>query len=78
MALPKDVTMLGREFVKRIRLLMGRTETVKTRFDLNKDGTLVEHVALETHDAPGNSPKAEQPQSPGTSHSSHARGPTHV
>jgi hypothetical protein len=42
--------MLGREFVKRIRLLMGRTETVKTRFDLNENGVLTEHVVLETHD----------------------------
>jgi hypothetical protein len=46
--------MLGREFVKRIRLLMGRTETVKTRFDLDEDGALVEHVIVETHDKPNN------------------------
>ena len=43
--------MLGREFVKRIRLLLGRTETVKTWFELKPDGVLVEHVSLETHDA---------------------------
>jgi hypothetical protein len=43
--------VLGREFVKRIRLLLGRTETVKTRFELKPDGSLVEHVSLETHDA---------------------------
>jgi hypothetical protein len=78
MAVPKDVTMLGREFVKRIRLLMGRTETVKTRFDLNKDGTLVEHVALETHDAPGNPSKDEQSRSAVASNSCHPRGPKHV
>jgi hypothetical protein len=45
--------MLGREFVKRIRLLMGRTETVRTRFDLNNDGVLVEHVVVETSDGLG-------------------------
>jgi hypothetical protein len=43
--------VLGREFVKRIRLLLGRTETVRTRFELKDDGRLVEHVTLETHDA---------------------------
>ena len=41
--------MIGREFKKKIRLLNGRHETIKTRFELN-DGQLVEHVCLETHD----------------------------
>jgi hypothetical protein len=48
--------MLGREFVKRIRLLLGRTETIRTRFDLDKEGVLVEHVVLETRDPPRNMP----------------------
>jgi hypothetical protein len=38
---------------------LGRTETVKTRFDLNKDGSLVEHVVLETHDKPNDTLKSE-------------------
>jgi hypothetical protein len=42
--------MIGREFVKRPRLLQGRSETIKTRFELNKAGRLVEHVIVETHD----------------------------
>jgi hypothetical protein len=54
--------MLGREFVKRIRLLMGRTETVRTRFDLDKNGALVEHVVLETHDKPNNTLKSAASQ----------------
>jgi hypothetical protein len=44
--------MLNREFVKRIRLLLGRTETVKTRFELKEGGVLIEHVSLETNDPP--------------------------
>jgi hypothetical protein len=43
--------MIGREFKKKIRLLNGRHETIKTRFELD-DGRLVEHVELETHDKP--------------------------
>jgi hypothetical protein len=42
--------MIGREFVKWLRLLQGRSESIKTRFELNKDGQLVEHVIVETHD----------------------------
>ena len=45
--------MIGREFVKRLRLLHGRSETIKTRFELDKAGGLVEHVTIETHDKPG-------------------------
>ena len=50
--------MIGREFVKRLRLLYGRTETVKTRFELDKTGRLVEHVTVETHDKPNVTPIA--------------------
>jgi hypothetical protein len=42
--------MIGREFRKRVRLLLGRTETITTRFELTETGRLVEHVSLETHD----------------------------
>ena len=48
--------MIGREFVKRLRLLYGRSETVKTRFELDKTGRLVEHVTVETHDKPNVAP----------------------
>jgi hypothetical protein len=50
--------MIGREFVKRVRLLHGRSETVKTRFELDKAGRLIEHVAVETHDKPSAAPIA--------------------
>jgi hypothetical protein len=42
--------MIGREFVKRLRLLHGRTDTVRTRFELDKARGWVEHVTIETHD----------------------------
>lgn len=45
--------MIGREFVKRLRLLYGRHETIKTRFEIQPGGKLVEHVELQTHDMPG-------------------------
>jgi hypothetical protein len=41
---------IGREFVKHLRLLLGRSEIIRTRFQLNEQGKLVEHVSLETHD----------------------------
>ena len=44
--------MIGREFVKHLRLRHGRIETIKTRFELTKGGELVEHVTVETHDRP--------------------------
>jgi hypothetical protein len=44
--------MIGREFFKRLRLLNGRSETIKTRFELNSAGRLVEHIIVETHDMP--------------------------
>ena len=50
--------MIGREFVKRLRLLHGRSETIRTRFELDKTGGLVEHVTLETHDKPSATPIA--------------------
>ena len=50
--------MIGREFVKRLRLLHGRSETIKTRFELDKAGGLVEHVTVETHDKPSVAPIA--------------------
>jgi hypothetical protein len=44
--------MLGRDFFKRLRLLKGRSEIIKTRFELDKSsGKLIEHVTLETHDS---------------------------
>ena len=50
--------MIGREFVKRLRLLHGRSETIRTRFELDKAGRLVEHVTVETHDKPSLAPFA--------------------
>jgi hypothetical protein len=44
--------MIGREFIKRLRLLYGRSETIKTRYELDKAGRLVEHIVVETHDPP--------------------------
>jgi hypothetical protein len=43
--------MIGREFTKKIKLLNGRHETIKTKFEL-AEGQLVEYVELETHDKP--------------------------
>ena len=47
--------MIDREFTKRIRLLNGRHETIKTKFQLEAD-RLVEHVVLETFDRPAHAP----------------------
>jgi hypothetical protein len=44
--------MMGRVFTKHLRLRHGRIETIRTRFELNKGGELVEHVTVETHDRP--------------------------
>ena len=44
--------MIGRDFLKRLRLLNGRSETIKTRYELDKAGRLVEHVEVQTHDKP--------------------------
>ena len=44
--------MIGREFVKHLRLRHGRIETIRTRFEFNKGGELVEHITVETHDRP--------------------------
>lgn len=48
--------MIGREFVKRLRLLYGRSETITTCFGINDKGQLVEHIVVETHDKPAPSP----------------------
>lgn len=42
--------MIGREFRKRLRLLQGRSETITTRYELDKAGRLIEHVTLETNE----------------------------
>lgn len=58
--------MIGRDFFKRLRLLNGRTETIKTRFELNQAGQLVEHVTLQTFDRPALAryvPPVGEPQS---------------
>jgi hypothetical protein len=44
--------MIGREFVKQLRLRNGRIETIRTRFELVANGQLVEHITIETHDRP--------------------------
>jgi hypothetical protein len=48
--------MIDREFTKRIRLLNGRHETIKTKFQLEA-GQLVEHVELQTYDRPAHADK---------------------
>jgi hypothetical protein len=59
--------MIGREFLKKLKLLNGRHETIKTRYELTESG-LVEHVELETHDKPAGrievpaDPKAKRPR----------------
>jgi hypothetical protein len=52
MTMRKGAVMIGREFLKRLRLLSGRSETIKTRYELDESGRLVEHVTVETHDPP--------------------------
>jgi hypothetical protein len=53
--------MLGRDFLKRLRLLKGRSEIIKTRFELDESsGRLVEHVTLETHDHLPATPRARR------------------
>jgi len=42
--------MIGREFRKRLRLRQGRSETITTRYELDKAGRLIEHVTLETNE----------------------------
>jgi hypothetical protein len=55
--------MIDREFTKRIRLLNGRHETIKTRFELEA-GRLVEHVVLETFDRPAHAPTSADRDDP--------------
>ena len=40
--------MIGREFVKRLRLLQGRSETIKTRFELNNGTPYSFHACSHT------------------------------
>jgi hypothetical protein len=56
--------MIGRDFLKRLRLLNGRSETIKTRYELDKAGRLVEHVELQTHDKPEPGPVATSHRRP--------------
>jgi hypothetical protein len=56
--------MIGRDFYKQLRLLNGRSETIRTRFELNQDGQLVEHVTLETHDKPAVAPMSAKKKPP--------------
>ena len=56
--------MIGRDFYKRQRLLNGRSETIRTRFELNQAGQLVEHVTVETHDRPAAGTAATAPADP--------------
>jgi hypothetical protein len=44
--------VIGREFVKHLRLRHGRIETIRTRFEFSNQGRLVEHVTVETHERP--------------------------
>ena len=44
--------IIGRELVKRLRLLNGRSESIRTRFEVDAAGLFVEHVVVETHDQP--------------------------
>jgi hypothetical protein len=48
--------MIGREFVKHLRLLYGRRETITTRFGFNAKGQLVEHIVVQTYDRPAPTP----------------------
>ena len=56
--------MIGRDFVKRLRLLFGRTETIKTRFEFDKAGRLVEHIVVETHDMPKSATQTQPGETP--------------
>jgi hypothetical protein len=42
--------MIGRKFVKQLRLRGGRVETITTRFELDPQGGLIEHVTIEVHE----------------------------
>lgn len=56
--------MIGRVFVKRLRLLFGRSETIKTRFELDEAGRLVEHIVVETHDMPKSATQTQRAETP--------------
>lgn len=44
--------MIGREFVRRLRWSHGRTEIITTRFELDEQGQLIEHVTVEVQERP--------------------------
>jgi hypothetical protein len=44
--------MIGRKFVKQLRLRGGRSEMITTRFELDGRGQLVEHVTMEVQERP--------------------------
>jgi len=48
--------MIGREVRKWLRLHQGRSETITTRYELDKAGRPVEHVTLETNDSRTDAP----------------------
>ena len=43
---------IGQELVKRLRLLHGRCESITTGFEVDAAGRLIEHVIVQTHEAP--------------------------
>ena len=53
--------MIGRDFCKTLRLLNGRSATIRTRFELNQAGQLVEHVTVQTRDGPAPTPRPAPP-----------------
>ena len=42
--------MIGRDFYKHLKLLGGRSETIRTRFEFDSAGRLVEHIGVWTQD----------------------------
>lgn len=67
--------MIGREFVRRLRWSHGRIETVTTRFELDEQGRLIEHVTLEVQERPAftATPAAPQARSPAPALQGHPR-----
>ncbi|MGH7867363.1 MAG: hypothetical protein ACREP9_06930 [Candidatus Dormibacteraceae bacterium] len=51
--------MLNREFVKTLRLLRGRSETITTKFVLDALGRKVEEVTLQTHEKPSDTQRVK-------------------
>jgi hypothetical protein len=54
--------MLNQTLIKILRLLRGRSEIIRTRFELNELGVLVEHVSMETHDKLPDTMRAHLPK----------------